>query len=448
MKCLYCNYENDDTLHFCENCGRPLSSFETYLDDNCLYGEEEREYEIGYEKPVTKKSHKALVITIIAVALFLGGSIGFLAISGIGGQMLSNITAGTSLESEESKEMEGFYQEGVSLMGSESYEKAIAQFAKISKSHYRYKDAKKNIEICSENYAKSIVTAIDDYQKDDDYENAYAMLEQANSEALEDNLALQDEMLKLQKKYKAFLLARVNEYKKNGDYAGALAELANCDTKILPEDKEVNAETKAVQDKYRQNLLAQAEALLKNEGYESAIACLKEGYTLLPNDTAIKEKIKEYVAYQPVLLYDLEYFNSGPLREDWTEDTSINISRSSHFDKVGTLKDNLGNEYADAIKTASTPNGSWESYKIDGKYTKITGFIVIDEKYKSADFVGYVKIFGDGIELYSSPKITKGTEPISFDVNVSGVDEMTIKMVRNWNFRSAHFALVNAKLVK
>ena len=425
MKCPKCNYKNPDGVYFCRQCGQDL---------------------LAVRPGKEKKTGRTVMISALAVlALCLIGGGAVLGFSGVGSRLFSSAAVGTEMESGESGEMEEVYQNGLNEMENGNYESAISAFIRIPDSHRRYADAQKNIDICAERYADSLLSEIRECKNEKDFAEVYAELVAANNAAFAENIDLQEKLLNLQNSYEEFLLAQIKNCKQNDDYVSAFLALSQRNTEILPESAVLTKEENALKTEYRAMVLAEAEDLMATEGSESAVKCLSDAEKVLPGDAEINAKIKEYSECQPIRLYDMDYFCSGSLASDWSESPS---NTDSCFYRVGNITDNLGNEYFDGIKTSSTPSGSWETYIIDGKYSRLSGSIIIDEDHKSTKRVGYVKILGDGMVLYTSPKIEKGMKPVSFDVDLTGVDELTIQMVRDWNYNESHFALVNCNFEK
>jgi len=102
-------------------------------------------------------------------------------------------------------------------------------------------------------------------------------------------------------------------------------------------------------------------------------------------------------------------------------------SSDGGFSYYDIVKDNMGTTYSNGIGGRSNDK-SWQEYKINKAYSKITGRVVLnyDERTHSGDEV-YIWIYGDGIVLYLSPAIKAGVDPVDFSVDISNVS--TIKVV-------------------
>lgn len=118
----------------------------------------------------------------------------------------------------------------------------------------------------------------------------------------------------------------------------------------------------------------------------------------------------EHSSEEPaVMLHELDYFYKGRYE----------------FEVVDDVKDNLGNTYDIGLETA---NGtSYETYYINGKYSKIKGRYVLGYDYRDTGVESKLKIYGDGKLLYSSPVLTGGVHPIDFEVDLTGVLELKVE---------------------
>lgn len=99
-----------------------------------------------------------------------------------------------------------------------------------------------------------------------------------------------------------------------------------------------------------------------------------------------------------------------------------------------TLEDTNGTVYLDGIvydnMMGGLNKGGYRSYRIDGNYSRTTGkFFILNKEY-STDRRAVLTILGDDDNvLYTSPTIKAGMDPIEFDVDISGVNSITYKIV-------------------
>ncbi len=118
-------------------------------------------------------THKKRNKIILWLAIILSvGFFCFLAGTTTGSRLVTQVVAGTNLETDNSKKTEAEYQEGLDLMQQENYIEAIPVFAGIDYEHYRYIDGVEKIHIC----ASTLVNRIDKLYQEKKYEKAYELL--------------------------------------------------------------------------------------------------------------------------------------------------------------------------------------------------------------------------------------------------------------------------------
>ena len=109
-----------------------------------------------------------------------------------------------------------------------------------------------------------------------------------------------------------------------------------------------------------------------------------------------------------VMLYNLDYF-TGSKPETVTSD-----------------KDNLGNTHIKPIEDDFD-----NVYKLNGKYTRISGTLFQTYENRSNDYTSTLEIYGDGRLLYSA-EMNAGVEPKSFNVDLTGVLELEVNFDNNY----------------
>lgn len=130
-----------------------------------------------------------------------------------------------------------------------------------------------------------------------------------------------------------------------------------------------------------------------------------------------------------VMLADLDYFDKG----------------NGGFSDTDSVKDNIGNIYYDVVGM-STYRVPWEEYKIDGKYTRLSGKATLRYEDRSDHVPCFLKIYGDGKLLYASPEIVGGTEPAEFDIDLTGVLRLRIEAASLYSTGGPRLYLVNTGL--
>ncbi len=118
----------------------------------------------------------------------------------------------------------------------------------------------------------------------------------------------------------------------------------------------------------------------------------------------------------------------------------------SFINSSDSITDNMGKEYQGymGISGMGTYSTDGPVYNIDGKYSTLKGRYILKESEKTTTYKSQVLIYGDNKQLYKSDSITKGSKPIDFTVDVSGVKELKVLFANNGGKNK--FALVNAGL--
>ena len=137
------------------------------------------------------------------------------------------------------------------------------------------------------------------------------------------------------------------------------------------------------------------------------------GLTDLKLTKSTNPKDKEYESDIPMRLLDLPELENNFI---------------DYNDRV--LSDKFGNVYEDCTIYLFGAKDSRASYALQGKYSHLTGTIFVPEErgYESScwDEAYYVKIYGDDELLYTSPQMRYDVSPADFDIDVSGVQLLTI----------------------
>ncbi|MCB6569207.1 NPCBM/NEW2 domain-containing protein [Eubacterium limosum] len=109
------------------------------------------------------------------------------------------------------------------------------------------------------------------------------------------------------------------------------------------------------------------------------------------------------------------------------------------------IKDSYGNTYFDAIEVTAD-NGGAATGILNGNYSNLKGSIVISEKTDSKSLMDFA-IFADDKPVFVLTDLSKQNEPQSFDIDLSGISELTIKTSAN-SVIGCKVDIVDAKLTK
>ena len=126
------------------------------------------------------------------------------------------------------------------------------------------------------------------------------------------------------------------------------------------------------------------------------------------------------------LLKDLAVFSAQFLLKDGKPPTSMKVP---DYDKVAKGGD--GKTYADGYHFFGY-NPYWaagytHSFLLEGKYSEFKGSFILDEEAKSQSLPFTLSILGDGEVLYEANNLTGGFAPKTFEVNVTGVQVLTLQ---------------------
>lgn len=95
----------------------------------------------------------------------------------------------------------------------------------------------------------------------------------------------------------------------------------------------------------------------------------------------------------------------------------------------GAAYANTGEVFAHCITVSSIPFGekvgSMEYY-LAGKYAALSGVLCVSEDCKNIDTTSYFEIYADGELVYTSPEMTQGSLPESFQVDIQHCQKLKI----------------------
>lgn len=95
------------------------------------------------------------------------------------------------------------------------------------------------------------------------------------------------------------------------------------------------------------------------------------------------------------------------------------------------ITDNWGTTYSNSITLRSyhetkTQDELWSDYRINGRYSRIGGKVVLSGEAKNLAKGQYFAIYGDGELLYQSQPLTPECKPQEFNIDISGVTTLRI----------------------
>lgn len=205
---------------------------------------------------------------------------------------------------------------------------------------------------------------------------------------------------------------------KEGNLGGAIAYLRDAgedirqNTVVIEQMDRLNAA-------FRQQVIDEANEAYQSDGYLKAAQIIQEGQSVLPDDPQLQASWVMYCDMAPVdMLKELEVFAS--------EQAYI----TSH------AKDNVGNGYEVYLYGGymSKSHGNSISFLLDSKYSKLKGTAFLMENCKNTKYSNWVDVYGDGILLFESGKMTTQSMPEDFEIDVAGVDILRIDFKKDEYF--------------
>lgn len=267
-----------------------------------------------------------------------------------------------------------------------------------------------NIHISSNVYASTIPEDQQHYElgvafkNNEDYKNA--ILELSKIEASSTYYEEAQKIVDIAKE--SYVNAVLNEVKQCNsveDFEKSFQKMYEAE-EILEFLTDISLELAETEELYRTSLLKKAEVAFETDGWEEAISVLEEGFEWLPDDSLIESEIRKYEEYAPVYIYNMPIFEG----DDWTI-----------YDSV---EDNLGNTYNNAVSSSYFKDET-RTYKMNGEYKRIKGTLFVRKEERNTDWGTLLQIIGDGNLLYSA-QVSGGDEPISFNVDISNIEELSI----------------------
>lgn len=273
------------------------------------------------------------------------------------------------------------YCSGVYLNANKLYSEAISSLSLVSADDSSYEDAEELIANSMDLYISQILKEADTYIASNEIDSALDMLENAKSVLDNTGVKSDDIQTKIDETIKKYADTYAEKAKDNFSKKDALAAVGN----------------------------------------------IKIALELLPNNADYQAQKSKYESYIPYELYD--------------ENNIIKSDGNPNFYETETA--NNGTEMKNIIHTDLYWKESAScTYTLSGKYDVVTGKAFLSKVDMNQDGTTYFVAYGDGKELYTSPKITAGVLPKDITFNVSGVQTLEIKFYKTSDsYNSAHFYL-------
>lgn len=307
------------------------------------------------------------------------------------------------------KPTDEMYELGLFYYEREEYEKAIQTLDKVKDTSDFYADAMKLRAEVADGYRSSLADTAKTYVDKGDYKLAIDILNAGLLVIPEDAELLQTietYSLEYANLVRTAAIADAETFAAAQDYANALTAIQGAIDEV-GSDAELGALADKYMFEYKEKVFTKTNELLYSEGYYVARDFLEDSINVLPNDPDLTKKIEEFRALAPVGLEQISTLTG----DDWYV--------------YDTVNDNLGHTHTNVLGSSYFDDET-KVYKLGGVYTRIRGTLFIRSDAKnSAKWGTTFKISGDGSLLYSA-FLSDGDEPITFDVDISGVDKLEI----------------------
>ena len=276
------------------------------------------------------------------------------------------------------------------------------------------KDICQQIEICENRVTNIALSLAAGYAAGGDYSSAIATL----TSVIIMNEQIEDKLNEYKSLYRQVFLDKAEDYFIDNEYRAAI-ECLNEGIQKCGNDDEFMIRIAEYKGEYKISLFNEAEKLANMGEYEQAVAYLNASTSILTGDTEITQKIADYTKKFPVHLHDL----SPCMGENHSE--------------LKEHQDIYGNKYSKGLMIWSYDNTDIFEYVANQQYKRFKSTILISNK--TDDYVKLnIKIFADDILIYNSGEMTKKTEPIHLDLDISGAKFIRFEILIDgdvYNFR-------------
>ena len=166
------------------------------------------------------------------------------------------------------------------------------------------------------------------------------------------------------------------------------------------------------------------------ENFDGALEMLAAMQEKYPNDEQLTATIEDITAKRPIGMQDLEEIDALDI---WY--------------KNETIRDFFGNSYKGGMfLTYGDFKNTYAEYKLDGKYSRFTGNIIVSTETRPNRRITYW-IYLDDELVQTREDITTQTKPMKFDIDLTGAKTMKIVMKANAHIDTELY-FVNTKVYK
>ncbi|MGN0478222.1 MAG: hypothetical protein ACI4GO_02195 [Hominenteromicrobium sp.] len=288
---------------------------------------------------------------------------------------------------------------------------AISRYGEVIREDTNYDTAQKQIEAIRTAYKAQVLEEAQKLAEEKDFSGARAVLQNSTA-ILGDDADIAAKLEELEKTelddYVENLLKTAETLVGEDDYAGAVQLLSNA----TREDARIDKQIQAYKDAYKEKMLAEAADYADASDYEEAVAVLEKSQSLLGDDADIAAKIAEYKSLYPVRLIDLSPTGGADCASGWT------------------AQDAFGNMYSNGLSFTLYPilaTSVSTEYSPYGRYRLLSGTWVV-ESDSTEDFSATVRIYVDGSLQYEVSALTRNSQPVSLNLQISGAQTVRIEV--------------------
>ena len=260
-------------------------------------------------------------------------------------------------------------------------------------------------------WKNALIQSAKDAADSGDYISAVNILADAQNYFLDDAdmIACADEICAA---WTTDMIQRAKAAAESGNYEEAISELDAGAAYI--DNTDIQECRSEIYESWKNAIIQQATDAAANENYSDALTEIDQGLKLFPDDSdlmtlrdSVTAQYEDYLRRtNPVSLADLEPYRC--------KDIAVS----------GVNEDIMGNTYSTTL--CSLSGDSVATYRIDGIYQTFTGYFFVNTDWAN-DCSRDVSIWGDGVKLFSA-SVDGAEDPTYFNVDVSGVSNLTIEM--------------------
>lgn len=307
------------------------------------------------EKSKVKIKLRTAIISMLCVAVFSG---------------IVSYAVNAGVEQGNQDKMETIYELANSHYASGNYLEAIAQYDTLSPDFAEYTQAMELRQKAVDAYVDSIIQEAEGFLQGKKYVYALNLLDALKSDPLISNepvsiVAIQNQIEDIRDSYAQECIAMAHGYWQEGNIGTALTTLQKA-KEICGDYLLLEASADEIKQEYRDQLLELAENQYSSEGYEAAVAVLSEGLNVLPQNKTLTSAIETYLQKKPARPLTLDYYVSGGNCTFSYRDSCEDIFGNTHYDLIGV-----------SGGFSSSTCDSSQTYRIDGKYKRMTGTVIL-----------------------------------------------------------------------